>query len=75
MSFFSSFLKHVLKCFGVDRCVFGSDFPVFKLANAEYKDIYKLLLDLLIEENVTEDDRKKIFKENAVKFYNLDLKS
>ncbi|XP_041368012.1 uncharacterized protein y4mH-like isoform X2 [Gigantopelta aegis] len=67
------YVQHVLECFGVDHCVFGSDFPVFKEANAEYRDIYKLLLDLLIDQGITEDDRKKIFKENAVKFYNLAL--
>lgn len=64
-------LQHVLGCFGVDRCMFGSDWPVCTLAKADYKRVFDLLQHLL--SSMTVEDKKKIFRENAAKFYKLDL--
>lgn len=64
-------LQHVLGCFGVDRCMFGSDWPVCTLAKADYKRVFDLLQHLV--RSMTVEDKKKIFRENAAKFYKLDL--
>ncbi len=64
-------LQHVLDIFGADRCMLGSDWPVCRVANAEYKDVLKLAEDLL--ENLSDEDKKKVFYKNAVSFYNLKL--
>ncbi|WAQ98382.1 Y4MH-like protein, partial [Mya arenaria] len=32
------FIDHVLSVFGVDRCVFGSDWPVFENAGVTYEE-------------------------------------
>ena len=53
--------------------MFGSDWPVFTMAHAKYKDIYGLLQTCL--SGIGEDDKLKIFRENAIKFYNLQIDS
>ena len=68
---FKQHIDHVIRCFGIDRVMFGSDWPVCKLANANLTQVYNLLDDLL--KDLNENDRKKIFFTNAVKFYNLDI--
>ena len=67
------YFQHILKIFGVERCMFGSDWPVFTMAHAKYKDIYGLLQTCL--SGIGEDDKLKIFRENAIKFYNLQIDS
>ena len=66
---FTKYVMHVVKCFGVDRLMFGSDWPVCKLAHANLPDVHRLLADLL--ENISGEDKHKIFYSNAVTFYNL----
>lgn len=51
--------------------MFGSDWPVCTLAKADYKRVFDLLQHLL--SSMTVEDKKKIFRENAAKFYKLDL--
>lgn len=70
---FQKYVDHVLKIFTADRCMFGSDWPVFTMAHAKYKDIYNLLQTCL--SSVSEADKLKIFRENAIKFYNLKVDS
>ena len=66
---FTKYVMHVVKCFGVDRLMFGSDWPVCKLAHANLPGVHRLLADLL--ENMSGEDKHKIFYSNAVTFYNL----
>ena len=68
---FKAHVDHVIKQFGIDRVMFGSDWPVCKLANANLPDVYKLLNDLL--KDLSDADKRKVFVENARKFYNLSL--
>nr|XP_022323194.1 uncharacterized protein LOC111124546 isoform X1 [Crassostrea virginica] len=68
---FQPYIDHVLHCFGVDRCMFGSDWPVCTLANTDYKGTFDLVQDLL--SSLSTDDKKKIFRQNAADFYRLDL--
>lgn len=65
---FTSHVQHVLHRFGVDRVMFGSDWPVCKLANANLVDVYELMDKLLVDHS---QDRKKIFQTNAISFYKL----
>jgi len=69
-----SYRKYVLHCiqeFGPERCMFGSDWPVCKLAKPYdgYSSVIKLLEDLT--EDLTEDDKDKIFYQNVISFYGL----
>ncbi len=62
------YIEHILNTFGSDRVMWGSDWPVVKLA-CEYQDW------LLISEQtialLPEQQQQKIYYDNAMKFYQL----
>jgi len=66
---FTSFLDVVLDVFGVDRLLYGSDWPVCLLA-AEYKEALQIIEGYF--ENFSKEDKLKIMGENAIRIYNLD---
>jgi L-fuconolactonase len=61
-------LDVVRKAFGVDRLVFGSDWPVCRLAGT-YEQVMTLVTDYI--SGLSPSDKGKIMGGNAVKFYNL----
>jgi len=63
------FVDCALECFGVDRMIFGSDWPVCLLA-ATYDRVLDSCQEIL--QNLSDIDREKIFATNAAKFYRLD---
>lgn len=65
---FTPYLDIVFECFGEDRILFGSDWPVCLLA-ATYQDVL-----LLIEEytaRFSEEQNKKLFGGNAARIYKI----
>ncbi|XP_023326273.1 uncharacterized protein LOC111699773 [Eurytemora carolleeae] len=68
---FQPYIDHLIKEFGVKRCMFGSDWPVCMLASPEieYRDVIALLEDLL--KNLTNEEKDDIFYNNAKRFYGL----
>lgn len=68
---FQPYIDHVLNMFGADRCVYGSDWPVFQVADASYHDNLQLVQKLLSK--LPEEDQRKIFRTNAITFYKLDI--
>jgi L-fuconolactonase len=65
---FYPYLDVVFEAFGTDRLMFGSDWPVMLLSGIYVQ--WKSLLEKYME-NFIEDDRQKVFGENAIIFYNL----
>ncbi|XP_077861583.1 L-fucono-1,5-lactonase-like [Saccoglossus kowalevskii] len=63
------YVKFCLDCFGARRCVFGSDYPVFRMANTTYEGVYTVLQECL--DGCTEEEKRAIWGENAVEFYNI----
>ena len=63
-------LQHVVKSFGAKRCMFGSDFPVFKMVGATYTDVFQLLMECLMD-CTTDEERLDIFGKNAVEIYRI----
>jgi len=64
----SQYIEHIIISFGSDRVMWGSDWPVVKLA-CEYQDwllISEQYLSLLPEKQ-----QQKIYYDNAMKFYQL----
>ncbi|HKI31372.1 MAG TPA: amidohydrolase family protein [Gemmataceae bacterium] len=61
-------VKHVQEVFGPDRVMFGGDWPVCTLA-ASYKQWVEALKTIVKERK--EEEQKKLFHDNAVKFYGL----
>ncbi len=63
-------IEYAIETFGIDRCMFASNFPVDKVSTSFetlYDAYFKIVEDLPIE------DKKKLFFDNAVSFYNLDI--
>jgi len=61
-------VEGVIETFGWDRVMFGSDWPVCTLA-ASYKQWFDALNFLV--KDASEDNRRKLFKENAERVYRL----
>ena len=62
-------VRETIAMFGVERCMFASNFPVDRLAGS-YRDIFDGFLT--ITEHLPESDRRKLFHDNAVRIYRLD---
>ena len=58
----------VLECFGPERLMFGSDWPVCLLAGS-YSQVFESVQELLTDLNAVE--RSRVFGENAADFYRL----
>lgn len=62
------YINHVLEVFGVDRVMFGSDWPVCLLAGS-YEQVVEALEANL--DQLTGQDKVKVFGTNAARFYRL----
>jgi len=62
------YIEHVIECFGFDRVIYGSDWPVSTLAS-DYPRWVQTLLDAV--SGCTPEELKKLFHDNAIKFYKL----
>ena len=65
---FKDYFDIVVDVFGIDRILFGSDWPVCLLA-ASYKQVLQILKDYF--SGYSKDEQQKIFGSNAISFYNL----
>jgi L-fuconolactonase len=65
---FKPYLDVAFSCFGADRLMFGSDWPVCTLA-ADYMAVVRLVRDYL--RPLSEDVQDKVFGRNAVEIYRL----
>lgn len=63
-----TYAAHVAECFGPQRIMFGSDWPVLTLAG-RYQDWYDFTRHLT--EGWNESDRRAFYHDNAVRFYRL----
>jgi L-fuconolactonase len=64
------YLDIVFDAFDINRLIIGSDWPVCKIAGS-YKQIMHVVLDYI--KTFSDQDKKKILGENAVKAYDLKL--
>jgi len=65
---FRPYLDVVFDCFGVDRLMFGSDWPVCTLSGS-YTEVYNLAQSYVQQRASGAID--KVFGDNATRFYNL----
>ncbi|UKJ05873.1 amidohydrolase family protein [Solitalea lacus] len=65
---FKPYVDVVLESFGIDRVMFGSDWPVSLLA-ASYDQCYELLHNLT--HHLSSNEKDKLWGTNATQFYNL----
>jgi L-fuconolactonase len=66
---FRPYLDVVFECFGPERLMFGSDWPVCLVAG-NYEQVKKMLEDYVAECSATE--REAIFGGNAGRFYGVE---
>jgi len=57
-----------IQVFGVDRCMFGSNFPVDKLLG-DYDTLFNAFKEITLEYSA--NDQQKLFHDNAIRFYRL----
>jgi L-fuconolactonase len=62
------YVQAALDAFGLERCLFGSDWPVCELA-ATYEQVHDALLEALGP--LTDSERAMIFGGTAIRFYGL----
>jgi predicted TIM-barrel fold metal-dependent hydrolase len=62
------FILDIIQIFGVDRCMFASNFPVEKVVGS-YQDWYTAFKQIVA--SFTQEQQKKLFYDNAIKFYRL----
>lgn len=67
------YVEHVVECFGIDRVMFGSDWPVCLLAGS-YDRVIEALREI-VSPRLDEVAERKLFGDNAVQFYRLNLEA
>ena len=65
---FKVYLDTVVKAFGTDRIMYGSDFPVC-LVTASYEQQLNIVKEYF--SSFSNSEKKKIMGENASRFYNI----
>ncbi|WP_208589546.1 amidohydrolase family protein [Gracilibacillus suaedae] len=66
---FIPYVHHIVQTFGVNRIMYGSDWPVC-LLSASYDEVYQLLKETLPDQ-LSEKKQALIFGENALRFYKI----
>ena len=69
LSDFEPYIQHILNCFGADRIMFGSDWPVCLLA-ATYDEVIQVVNENLVKKMPLKDNGL-FFGENAKRFYKI----
>ena len=62
------FVLKTIEIFGIDRCMFGSNFPVDKIFNT-FDNYWNSYFEIV--KNFSQDEHDKIFLKNAEKFYRI----
>jgi L-fuconolactonase len=65
---FRPYLNHITECFGTERLMYGSDWPVCLLAGS-YARVYDLAFDFY--KDFSSHEKGKIFGNNACSFYSI----
>lgn len=64
------YVAHVLDVFGIDRVMFGSDWPVALLAASSYGDVVNALRTI-VGPTLSVDGHRKLFHDNGARFYGV----
>jgi L-fuconolactonase len=65
---FVPYMDVVVEAFGIDRIMYGSDWPVCLVA-ASYKEVLDIVKEYF--SSFSENEQQLFFGENAIQFYNL----
>lgn len=64
------YFQYVIEQFGVDRCMFASNFPVDKVS-CSYKVLFNAYKKICTEIGLSDSDKQKLFHDNVISIYNL----
>lgn len=67
------FVQVALDAFGIDRLMFGGDWPIMELANSTWQSWLDILLEIV--KSWPEGDKEKLFVTNATRIYKLNHKA
>lgn len=67
---YGPFILHSIECFGVNRCMFASNFPMDKVSSG-YTQLFNAFK--LIVADFSDEDKRKLFCDNAKRVYKLDI--
>lgn len=65
---FKPYIQHVVACFGKHRIMFGTDWPVCRVA-ASYEEVMQIADAALVD--FSDEERKAFWGGNAAEFYNV----
>ncbi|KAG2230907.1 hypothetical protein INT48_000019 [Thamnidium elegans] len=64
------FIQVALETFGIDRIMYGGDWPVCEIVSTSWQSWLQILCEIV--KNWSEDDKEKLFVTNATRIYKLD---
>ena len=64
------YYRHVIEAFGVERCMFESNFPVDK-ESVSYRTLWNLLKRIAAKLGLSEAEKTSIFSSTAARAYRL----
>lgn len=67
---FIPYLEVAINAFGIDRVMFGSDWPVCLVADS-FENVFAMMNEFF--KSFSKEEREKVFAWNASQFYNLDI--
>jgi predicted TIM-barrel fold metal-dependent hydrolase len=62
------FVRYTIDCFGIDRVMFGSNFPVDRLYSS-FSTLYSSFETIVSD--LTEEEQDKLFRANAIRWYRI----
>jgi L-fuconolactonase len=66
------YIAHAIETFGIDRIMYGGDWHVSELATTYPQ--WVAVVDWVVE-GATLQEKRKLFRENAIRFYQLDMQA
>ena len=61
-------IDYAIDTFGVDRCMFASNFPMDKVS-VSYETLYEAYFEIVKDKSV--EEQEKLFSKNALGFYGI----
>jgi len=67
---FAPYMEAAIEAFGIDRIMFGSDWPVCLVADS-YENVLSIVTEFF--KSFSKEEKEKVFASNAIQFYNLNV--
>lgn len=68
---FQRLVNHVMECFGIDRIIFGSDWPRCNLGCGNWSQFHVTMRECVAKRPTPGEQHRKVFYDNGAKFYKV----